>query len=379
MARHKLKSTALKSLPVGRHHDGAGLCLRKHTQLSGSWKCRVQVSGKITEHSVGTWPHIGLAAARELSEAHRAAMKSGASISRATQAPSTNFLAAAERYWTDRIAPTMKSDKARAQWIQTIRNHCRSIAHLPISDLNQDQVYRVLNAVWDRPALSKRLKQRISAIVQWAIATGQRSDSDPVAPAVLLLPVQAHKTTGQASMPYKDLPAFWNRLKPMQTHASIGLQVLILSCLRSNEVRMATWDEIDLEGGVWRLSAERMKANRGHEVPLSTQLTQILKLQRLLHSGKDAFPGPLGRPLSENAFGVVLKRLNAPFTAHGFRSTARTWMLEQTEYERDVAEAMLAHKLGSSATESAYIRGTLFEHRVKAMQDWADYDSSASR
>ena len=347
--------------------------------MSGSWICRVQVNGRITENSLGTWPHIGLAAARELSEAHRAAVKSGISIGgRRRQTAPTGFLAAAERYWSNRIAPTMKSDKARAQWIQTIRNHCRSIASVPISELNQDQVHRVLKAVWDRPALSKRLKQRISAIMQWSIATGQRLDPDPVHAAALLLPVQAHKTTGQASMPYQDLPAFWSRLEAMQTHASIGLQALILSCLRSNEVRKATWGEIDIEGGVWRLSAERMKANRGHEVPLSTQLKQILKLQSVVHAGNDVFPGPLGRPLSENAFGVVLKRLDAPFTAHGFRSTARTWMLEQTKYDRDVAEAMLGHKLGSSATESAYIRGTLFDLRTKAMQDWADYVTSSS-
>ena len=161
-----------------------------------------------------------------------------------------------------------------------------------------------------------------------------------------------------------------------------AVEFAILTACRSGEVRGAKWAEFDLKRKVWTIPAERMKAKREHEVPLSDAALAILDS---MPSDTDiVFAGTKGQPLSDMSLTAVIRRMNdndAPawvdaegkgVTVHGFRSSFRMWAAEATNYPRDVAEHALAHQL-PDAVERAYQRGSQFTKRTALMADWSVY------
>ena len=136
----------------------------------------------------------------------------------------------------------------------------------------------------------------------------------------------------------------------------------------------ARWCEINFDGGVWVVPADRMKAGREHRVPLSALAKAVLEALRPDDGGGTGlvFPGQRpGKPLSNMAFLMLLRRMGAgEITAHGFRSTFRDWVSEATNFPSELAERALAHAVADK-TEAAYARGDLFEKRRALMRDWA--------
>ena len=152
---------------------------------------------------------------------------------------------------------------------------------------------------------------------------------------------------------------------------------LVLTAARSGEARGAAWDEIDLQGRLWRITSKRMKAGVEHRVPLSGQALNVLGEASVLRDESGlVFPSPMkpGSPLSDMTLTKVLRStgLAERTTVHGLRSSFKNWALEQTDTPWAVSEAALAHVLGNS-TEQAYARSDLFERRRTLMQQWADY------
>ncbi len=119
-----------------------------------------------------------------------------------------------------------------------------------------------------------------------------------------------------------------------------------------------------------------MKAGREHRVPLSDAAVDVLE-RAGRHEGADlVFPGARGGPMSDMSLTAVLRRMELPYTVHGFRSTFRDWAAERTAYPRDVCEMALAHKIESDV-ERAYRRGDLLEWRRRLMRDWARFAEGA--
>jgi integrase len=146
-------------------------------------------------------------------------------------------------------------------------------------------------------------------------------------------------------------------------------------------VRGAKWDEFDLGGKVWTIPAERMKAKREHEVPLSNAVLALLK--SMPKDGEIVFPGTKKQPLSDMSLTAVIRRMNDDkplwtdangkgITVHGFRSSFRMWAAETTNFPREVAEHALAHQL-PDAVERAYQRGSQFTKRTALMEEWSAY------
>jgi integrase len=160
--------------------------------------------------------------------------------------------------------------------------------------------------------------------------------------------------------------------------AALALRLTILTAARSGEVLGARWAEIDTTEAVWTVPAERMKAGREHRVPLTdaalTELRQVAELRT--NNAADAFVFPGQKPskgLSVMAMAMVLRRMDrGDLTVHGFRSSFRDWCAEQTSFDRDTAEAALAHTLRDK-TEAAYRRGDLFDKRRRLMEAWAAF------
>jgi hypothetical protein len=134
--------------------------------------------------------------------------------------------------------------------------------------------------------------------------------------------------------------------------------------------RGATWAEFDLDGALWVVPAERMKAKKEHRVPLSDRAVELLRAQLEISHSDFAFPAPKGGALSDMTLTAVLRRMEVDAVPHGFRSTFRDWAAEQTDYPNEVAEMALAHAVGNKV-EAAYRRGDLLEKRVQLMRDWS--------
>ena len=150
-------------------------------------------------------------------------------------------------------------------------------------------------------------------------------------------------------------------------------EFVVLTAARSGEVRLATWDEMDLDAGVWTIPAARMKAKRDHRVPLSGRALAILHdVQRLSDGAGLVFRSLRGKPLSDMTLSKLIKELGIAAVPHGFRSSFRDWAAEQTNTPREVVEAALAHTV-RNPTEAAYARSDLFERRRRLMDEWAAY------
>ncbi|WP_156461687.1 tyrosine-type recombinase/integrase, partial [Aliiruegeria sabulilitoris] len=153
----------------------------------------------------------------------------------------------------------------------------------------------------------------------------------------------------------------------------LAIEFLILTASRSGEVRMARWDEIDMDTATWEIPAERMKMQRPHRVPLPARAVDILTEAQELRDGSGlVFPSLRGKVLSDMTLSKLVKELGFDADIHGFRTSFRTWAQERTNYPREVAEAALAHKTGD-AVEQAYARSDVFEKRRKMMESWAAF------
>jgi integrase len=179
-------------------------------------------------------------------------------------------------------------------------------------------------------------------------------------------------------MPFADVPAFVGELRAEQSMSARALEFLILCAGRSGEVRLATWQEIDVDKGLWVVPGARMKSGKEHRVPLTARAVAILHEMhalspRPLRSTDYVFPGVRNRQaLSDMALSMLVRRLGQDCTPHGFRSSFRDWAAECTGFPNEVCEMALAHRI-PSGTERAYRRGDLFKKRAALMLAWANY------
>ena len=219
------------------------------------------------------------------------------------------------------------------------------------------------------------MKQRVGVVFDWAIAAGIRTDN-PATAVGRALPRRPRLKQHHPALPYWDVPELILRVRESTTRelTRLALEFVILTAARAGEVRGATWAEIDLDSAVWEIPAERMKMRRGHRVPLSDAAIDLLLAAKYFQTAPDGlvFPGTKGKPLSNMAFTMLLRRLGVDATTHGFRSSFKDFALNETSFSWAVSEAALAHQLGNSL-ESAYARTDLFEQRRELMAAWAEY------
>jgi integrase len=190
--------------------------------------------------------------------------------------------------------------------------------------------------------------------------------------------VRAH-----AALPYRELPALMAKLRSTERVAERSLEMLTLTAVRAGELLDMTWGEVDMGAKLWSIPAKRMKSRKPMRVPPSDRVIEILKALKPKGNGTAAKPADLvfvgersGKAMKAEIPSKVLKALtDASITVHGLRSTFRDWAAEQTAFSNDVAEAALAHTVGSSV-ERAYRRTDHFEQRIKLMQMWDDYCAS---
>lgn len=371
----------------GRYADGNGLYLIVDPSGAKRWMLRTVVQGRRRDIGLGGTMLVSLAEAREKALSYRKRAREGgdplAEKRRVEEAKAPMFSEAARRVF-DEHNPSWKNVKHASQWMNTLRQYAFPvIGDVPVNEIDSPHVLRVLSPIWlSKPETARRVRQRIGTVLSWAKAAGFRTGDNPVEGVAKGLPKQRDRNQHHAAMPFADVPNFVARLRGDTENGEmtrLALEFLILTATRTGEVLGAKWQEIDESGQVWTIPADRMKAGRAHRVPLSSGCRETLERAKLLSGGSEClFPGrTIARPMSNMAFNMMLRRMDVPFTVHGFRSSFRDWAAECTNYSREICEMALAHTV-SNKVEAAYRRTDLFDRRRALMEEWASFLSSDS-
>jgi len=390
MAEKLLKPVQLESLrkQPGRHADGGGLFLEvresragvgkeaKDKAFTASWTVRMQHAGKRRDFGLGSLDKVTLAAAREkrneIREQFAAGLDPVAVRKRADGVPT--FEKAAEQLHKERLKG-WANGKHRAQWLQTLKTYAfPTMGALPVDEVERGHILDVLTPIWlEKPETAARVKQRIGAVLDWAYGKGWREAEAPMRALGKALPKIDRSGRHFEAMAYAEVPAFITALRKREGMGALALEALILTAARSGEIRLATWDEVDLDKGLWSIPAARMKRKRPHVVPLSGAALAVFKRAWTLRTDDAVlvFPGiKRGVPLSDNTLRAVLKRMGQTVDAHGFRSSFKDWAGEVAAFPNELSEAALAHAIPNKA-EAAYRRGDMLERRRVMMEAWA--------
>ena len=374
----------------GRYADGAGLYLIVGDNQNKRWVLRIQVDGRRRDFGLGSLRKVSLAIAREKANELRTQCLNGLDpaierkkLSRIKNSNPT-FEEAARAFHAE-SRPTWKNGKHAAQVLATLATYAfPQIGQFPVREITEAQVRSVLIAIWlDKPETARRLRQRVSAVLDWARANGYRDTVLDLRTRSLALPRQTKAVEHHRAMPYAEVPSFLAAMSASQSSSitiQLALEFVILTAARLGEVRGAVWAEMDLHKCLWVIPAERMKAAREHRIPLSDRAVTILQVM-VSHKSNHSdlvFPGSKpGRPISDMAITMLYRRLELDVTTHGFRSTFRDWCAEQTSFPREVAEAALAHQIGNKV-ERAYARSDLLDRRRELMAAWAAFCGCAN-
>ena len=380
-AINKLNALEIKALTKrGRYGDGGGLWLNVSKTGSKAWVFRWTKHKHVRELGLGPFPAITLASARNKAFEYRQMIAEGMDprIER-EKLHGRTFGSVADTYYKS-MKSRWTNAKTRWQWEISLKERCKPIRNRPVADIDTNDVLNVLTEHWSKtPETASRYRTRIESVLDYAKAKGWREGENPArwrGHLENILPRPNKQKQNYAALPYSDVPAFFEALLEREALAAKALQLLILTATRTSEVLKATWDEFDLENALWTIPADRMKMKKDHRIPLTEQALEILRSLHELRVSEFVFPGQKhGKPLSNLAMEMMLRRMKRKdITVHGFRSTFRDWCGDKTEFPREIAEAALAHKVGSEV-ERAYRRSDALEKRRRLMEAWAAYCS----
>lgn len=378
----KLNNLTVKTLTApGRYADGDGLYLVIKTSGSRSWVLLIQWNSRRREFGLGSAKTVTLKEARQKAVETRKQVEAGGDPSEAKRA-SRRILAAMPTFRDAALAVHgeregyWKNPKHRAQWLSTLETYAfPSIGALPVDKVTSPAIRDLLAPIWnDKEETARRVLQRIKTVLDWAHVKGHRAEEAPLRSVKTGLARQTKRSGHFAAMPYKHVADLVRKLTSDDTAGRRALRFVILTATRSNEVRGATWDEIDLANALWTIPANRMKAQKEHVVPLSSAALDVLQTAQGLRKGvprEPVFPGLSGAPLSDATMLKVLRTATGQrWTVHGLRSSFRDWAAEATIYPSEAAEAALAHVIPSKTVKS-YLRSIYLDIRREMMIDWA--------
>ncbi len=386
----KLTKKLVENLGPGRHGDGGGLYLVVDPSGARRWIVRVTVKGQKnrkgaplrTDFGLGGADVVTLHQARDRALEYRRMAKQGLNPRYNARQEIPTFEEISQQVHIERM-PTWKNAKHGQQWINTLREYAfPKIGRMPVDSIGQPEVLMCLSPIWtEKHETARRLSQRIKTVLDVAKSKGFRSGENPVTAIkdARVLPSVKARPKHHDAMPWRDVPAFYSRLDSRSAIAAKALMFTILTASRTSEVLEMKWPEVDFEARLWTVPAERMKGGKAHRVPLTDETLRILEPLKAMKS-EYVFEGQKRHsPLSNMSMLMLLRRMDANgFTVHGFRSSFRDWAAEAANAPREIAEAALAHQVGSDV-ERAYARSDLLERRRRLMTDWTDFVQDTGR
>lgn len=401
-----------------------------------SWLFRFTLHGKAREMGLGAVDKVPLAEARKRAAAARALLDAGldpieerqrdarqqqAKRKATAEAEARTFRAVAAACIKDE-EPGWKNKRTALLWTSSLERHAYPVlGDLPVAEIDRAKVREAIDGVWtSAPSIGRKVLRRIATVLRYAAAHGWRANDNPADAKMLrhagLPPLPGGRK--QPSLPWARLPAFMSALAKVDGASALALRFLVLTALRSGEVRQARWSWVSFHGvPTLTVPGEVMKGRksedvRPHRVPLSPAALDVLALAYRHATGTTAtaaqlpdlaalrgdaliFPSAKRNvPLSDMALSAVLRRMNAdrpdgtqaPWrdadgreaVPHGFRGSFRTWV-DDTRPDEDVAaEKALAHEVGN-AVSGRYRHSDLFDRRVVLMGAWATHCTTTAK
>lgn len=386
-----LSDTRIRAAKAGsvqyKLYDEGGLFLIVKPSGGKLWRLKYRHQGKEQQLSIGVFPAVGLKDARKRRDEARALIAKGLSpafekkreAAAASVSAANTFKAVADEYIAKREQEGLKKiTTAKAQWL--LAQLEPAIGARPIADIEPYELLAILKKVElsGRHETAKRLLAFSGRVFRFAVATtrARRNIAADLQGALVSPKVKHHA----AIIDPKGVGALLRAIDGFDGQPTTlwALQLAPHVFVRPGELRQAEWSEIDLDAAVWRIPGARMKMNREHVVPLSTQAVAILKTaSELTGDGGFVFPSvrTSRRPMSENTLNAALRRMgytSDDMTSHGFRSTASTLLNESGKWSVDAIERALAHG-DADGVRAAYHRGAHWDERVRMAQWWSDY------
>lgn len=364
-------------------HDGDGLFLLVKTSGKKLWRFRYQRpnSANRTNLSLGAYPALTLAAARQIRDQHLSLLAQGIDpqqqqemVSEQRQIELDSVFSTVAANWFQLKSKSVTPDYAKDIWRSLDKDVFPAIGEIPVQEIRARTIIEALEPIKARGALEtvRRLVQRINEIMIYAVNTGL-IDANPSSGVGVAF--ERPKKQNMPTLRPEELPALMRSLVmsnlSVPTRCLIELQLLTL--VRPSEASGARWEELDLDAKLWSIPAERMKAKREHIVPLSPQALNILNVMKPISAHREhVFPSRNDpkQPMNSQTANAALKRIGygGKLVAHGLRSIASTAMNE-AGFNPDAIEAALAHS-DKNEVRRAYNRSTYLNQRVELMTWW---------
>lgn len=366
--------------------DGGGLHLLITPSGGKLWRWKYRFQGTEKQLTLGSYPDITLADARERHASARKLLANGFDPMAERKAEKTAVLVATEHTF-EKIAELWlehwRGNKS-ARHSETTRNRLKNnvypvLGHRPIADVEPMELVQLAKDIEARGAsdMAKRILQIIGMVLRYAVAHGysKRNPAAEIRPSDILKPT---RKTNMARIDEKELPVLLRAIEVYEGRplTRLAMKMMALTFVRTSELICARWDEFDIEDKRWSIPAARMKMKSPHIVPLSAQAIEVVELLQTISGNCElVFPGEQDskKPMSNMTILKALERMGykGRMTGHGFRGLASTILHEQG-YNHDHIELQLAHAPRNEVS-AAYNHALYLEPRAKMMQDWANF------
>ena len=358
---------------------GDGLYLEIYPNASKMWRLKYRLDGKEKRMSLGKYPEVTLAEAREKAAEKKKLLSGGEDPVRQSKSEkeivfldvATEWLKIKGKNWVP--AHHRRIEQRVAKYLLP------ALGNMEIKEIAPDKVLPILRALEasGKTETAHRVLGTCSLILRYAVACGYIL-SDPCRDLKGALSAAKSKPFAAITNPAE----VGLLLRNMDSYAGgivvkYALLFAALTFCRPGEIRFAQWSEIDFDKMLWSLPPEKTKMNKAHHVPLATQTLALLEeLKFFTGNRKYIFPNArhFDRPISDASMLAALRSMGydrEQMTVHGFRSMAST-LLNELGYKHDVIEAQLAHA-GYDQIRAIYNRAEYMDERRQLMQDWANY------
>tara|TARA_R110000744_G_scaffold62414_2_gene128797 strand:- start:300 stop:1508 length:1209 start_codon:yes stop_codon:yes gene_type:complete len=390
VAENKLSNAFLKSAKTGKTSDGGGLWFWKRVDGGAQFFLRFSRNGQREEMGIGGWPAVSLQEARLFKTKYKALARQGIDPRRARdseikQNSNTNYTLKqyVEKIYEETVKYELKNDGVNGRWLSPLRTHVfPKIGHINIEQLNADDVIKCLRPIWhEKPDPAIKALGRISRTIDIANADDSLDvDLGLIKKVKTRLGKQFINTDNHiSSMPYSNIPDFYQTLLEAPTQTTLAMRLLILTAPRVGPLRQMELSEI--EGNFWTIPKEKMKAKKGKAraftIPLSQEALHVIELAKPFARDGFLFPGTRKNSvMSDNTMRLFMKRAGSSDTPGGFRASIRTWLDEVVNARFEISEEIMSHKIGTKVTR-AYRRTELVEQRALIMERWANFVTGA--
>ena len=372
----------------GRYTDAlvTGLHLWVKPNLKKYWIFRYSQGGKQQNVSLGPYTKVSIAEARLKAQELRNQINSGINpiAERQKQKSQTIELQTKKSVFKDFAEECIKTKRAEwtnqkhgDQWEYTLKEFAYPvIGNKYLDEISTEDIWAILSPIWvSKTETASRLRGRLEWILASATTRQLRTGTNPALwrghlQTILPAPNKLKKVNHHKALLYRQVPSLISNLAEMATVGSLALEFTILNASRTGEVIGGLRSEV--HGDIWVIPANRMKAKKEHRVPLSARSLAILAIARAMDEDSEYLFSNNGKCLSNMAMPMALRRAGVDATVHGFRSSFRDWVSEETNHPSEVAEMALAHTI-SNKVEAAYRRRDLLEKRRLLMNDWQNY------